>query len=203
MLKRAIDVIGGWAALVLFALPMLLIAIAIRVDSKGPVFFCQDRLGLRMQPFRMIKFRSMVDNAEHLGTGLFSYVGDPRITRAGHFLRKTSLDELPQIFNVLRGEMSLVGPRPPVTYELGPLEDYTYDMKQRFEVKPGITGLAQVSGRNNLTWPEKLVYDIRYVKMFRQKGIVLDISILCQTVWVVLTGRDTVEKKCANIEDTK
>jgi lipopolysaccharide/colanic/teichoic acid biosynthesis glycosyltransferase len=166
---------------------------AIRITSPGPVLFIQERIGLRGQVFRMLKFRTMIQNAEKMGTGLYSFEDDPRITRMGYMLRRNSLDELPQLFNVLVGSMSLVGPRPPVTYELGHWEDYTCEMRKRFEVKPGITGLAQVSGRNELNWDEKIAFDNEYVDRISKQGVWIDFVILWRTLWVVLAGRNTIE----------
>lgn len=193
MAKRLLDILGSAAGIVILSPLLLGLAIAIKLTSKGPVFFVQERIGLKGSVFKMLKFRSMVENAEHLGTGLFSHADDPRITRVGHFIRKTSLDELPQLFNVFGGSMSLVGPRPPVTYELGPFEDYTPVMRRRFDVKPGITGLAQVSGRNELEWDDKIVFDNQYVDQYEARGVLVDLVILIRTIGVVLSGRDTVE----------
>ena len=137
----------------------------------------------------------MVPNAERMGTGLFSYSDDPRITRVGKYLRMTSLDEIPQIINVLLGNMSLVGPRPPVTYELGEYKDFTDTMKIRFRVKPGITGLAQVSGRNDLEWNQKIFFDNIYVEKFERYGIFEDILLLIKTLFVVLFMKNIIEKK--------
>ena len=193
MLKRCLDICGACVAIVLFSPVLILVPIAILLTSPGGVVFVQKRLGLLGAEFRMLKFRSMVANAEKIGTGLFSYEDDPRITRVGRFLRASSLDELPQILNVLGGSMSLVGPRPPVTYELGPWEDYTPEMRRRFDVKPGITGLAQVSGRNELDWDTKVGFDNQYVDLYERQGVWIDLMILLRTVKVVLTGRDTIE----------
>jgi len=126
----------------------VLIAVAIKLDSRGPIFFKQERRTRNGRIFTMLKFRSMMVNAENIGTGLFSYDNDPRITRVGHFLRKTSLDELPQLLNVILGDISIVGPRPCVKYELGEYETLNKKYKKRFQVKGGITGLAQAKGRN-------------------------------------------------------
>lgn len=197
-MKRLLDIFGASVLIVLLAPFLLGIAFAIRLTSPGPAFFVQNRIGLRGQVYRMLKFRTMIPNAEKMGTGLFSFEADPRITRLGHILRRTSLDELPQLFNVLGGSMSLVGPRPPVTYELGPWEDYTPVMRKRFEVKPGITGLAQVSGRNDLNWDEKIAFDNDYVDRVARKGVLVDIAILWRTVVVVVTGRDTVEQSVSS-----
>ncbi len=193
MAKRLLDIVGSVLGLLVLGPVMIVIAIMIKATSAGPVFFAQDRIGLRGTHFSMLKFRSMVDNAEKQGTGLYSFAGDPRITRVGHVLRRKSLDELPQLINVLTGAMSLVGPRPPVTYELGPWEEYTPEMRKRFDVKPGITGLAQVSGRNDLEWDDKVVFDNRYVDLYVRWGVLIDLRILAQTVWVVLAGKNTVE----------
>lgn len=193
MMKRLLDVCGALTAIILLSPVLLTCALAIKVTSKGPVFFLQNRFGKDGVPFRMLKFRSMVDNAEKQGTRLYSYADDPRITRVGAILRRYSMDELPQLFNVIGGSMSLVGPRPPVVYELGPWEEYTDHMRKRFEVKPGITGLAQVSGRNELNWDMKIELDNTYVDLFGESGVLEDIKILLLTVWVVLVGRDTIE----------
>jgi lipopolysaccharide/colanic/teichoic acid biosynthesis glycosyltransferase len=198
MSKRILDIIGSCVGLLLFSPLLISIAILVKATSPGPVFFIQDRIGLKGKHFRMFKFRSMLNNAEKQGTGLFSFDDDPRVTRIGHVLRRKSLDELPQLINVLLGQMSLVGPRPPVTYELGPWEDYTPAMRKRFDMKPGITGLAQVSGRNSLDWDEKVVFDNQYVDLYARYGVVVDLRILVQTIGVVLSGSNTVQVEKAD-----
>ena len=195
MLKRLFDILGALIGLVLFAPVFLVAAVLIRMTSPGPVFFAQDRLGKDGRVFRMLKFRTMVDNAEQMGTGLFSYADDPRVTRVGHYLRIASLDEIPQFLNVLGGSMSIVGPRPPVTYELGDYRDFTPTMKVRFQVKPGITGLAQVSGRNDLDWDGKIRFDNIYVEKFRRWGVLYDLWIILRTIWVVVSARSTIETR--------
>lgn len=195
MAKRILDIACAICALILFSPLFLIIAIAIKATSSGPVFFIQDRLGKDCGVFRMFKFRTMVENAEKMGTGLFSYADDDRITKVGHILRKSSLDELPQFINVFLGTMSIVGPRPPVTYELGNIEDFTPEMKIRFKVKPGITGLAQISGRNDLDWDQKIKHDNLYVEKFQKWGALYDLGILFKTVWVVLSFKNTIEER--------
>lgn len=197
VVKRLFDMFVSFIGIVLFLPILLTLAILITIDSRGGIFFVQDRLGLNGSIFKMYKFRTMIKNAEKQGTGLFSYQQDPRVTTIGKWLRLTSLDELPQLFNVLKGDMSVVGPRPPVTYELGNYADFSPELKRRFVVKPGITGLAQVSGRNDLTWDEKVVFDNRYIEVFRQWGIFFDLCILAKTVSVVLSMRSVIEKQNA------
>lgn len=193
MLKRVLDVVGAAMALVMLLPVLLACALAVRLSSPGPVLFRQTRIGFKGTTFEMLKFRSMVQDAELSGTGLYSYSGDPRVTRLGNLLRKTSLDEMPQLFNVLVGDMSLVGPRPPVTYELGDWDDYTPEMRRRFDVRPGITGLAQVSGRNELDWDAKVAFDNLYVALYERCGVWVDLAVLLRTVYVVIAGRNTIE----------
>jgi exopolysaccharide biosynthesis polyprenyl glycosylphosphotransferase len=179
---------------VLFLAPALLgIALAVKATSRGPVFFRQERVGRDGQTFSMLKFRSMVPGADRLveeleavsdGNGvLFKKKDDPRITSVGRFIRRYSLDELPQLLNVVRGEMSLVGPRPPLPNEV---ERYGFDMHRRFLVKPGLTGLWQVSGRSDLSWDDSVRIDVRYVENW---SLTFDFMILWKTVGAVLRGR--------------
>ncbi|HOZ13756.1 MAG TPA: sugar transferase [Tenuifilaceae bacterium] len=192
-LKRVFDIVFS-VLLLLALLPFFIfIAIAILIDSKGPIFFKQPRLGLKGKVFNIYKFRSMVVGAERMGTGLFNYSNDPRVTKVGRFLRDYSLDELPQLFNILKGDMSFVGPRPPVTYELGDYKNFDGLLKQRFIMKPGVTGLAQINGRNELSWDEKIVFDNKYITDFRRFGILLDIKILFITVFKVLRNEGSHE----------
>ncbi len=187
-LKRFFDLTA--AALFLFLLSplLLLVALLIRFGSKGPAFFKQPRLGQNGRVFDIYKFRTMVDGAEGLGSGVFTSRSDPRVTPLGHLLRRTSLDELPQLINVLKGEMSFVGPRPPVPYHPYPYADYSAEQKLRFSVRPGITGYAQVVGRNRIKWDERIRYDVQYV---RNWSLGLDAQILARTFRVV-GGRDGV-----------
>lgn len=177
-------------------MPLLVgIGAAIRIDSKGPVIFAQRRLTKNGRIFRMYKFRSMVVNAEKMGTGLFNYKNDPRVTKVGRFLRNTSLDELPQLINVFRGDISIVGPRPAVVHELGDYETLNRKYKKRFSVKGGITGLAQVRGRNENSWDEKVTLDNQYIDEFEKKGILLDITIMAETVAKVYRRSDIYEER--------
>ena len=194
ILKRTFDLIIAVAILALLWPLLLLISALIKLESQGPVLFIQDRIGKGGAVFRMYKFRTMVANAEHTGTVLCSYPGDPRVTKVGRYLRAASLDELPQLYNVVMGSMSIVGPRPAVTYELGDYTTLTDPMKIRFKVKPGITGLAQISGRNALDWSQKIALDNMYVERFARLGILEDIAIAIRTVWVMLSMRNVVEQ---------
>ncbi|QDS87037.1 UDP-glucose:undecaprenyl-phosphate glucose-1-phosphate transferase [Rosistilla ulvae] len=200
MLKRIFDIVFASAILTACAPLFALIAILTKLDSNGPVFFVQDRLGLNGEVFSMFKFRTMVKDAEQTGTGLFSYSDDSRITRVGRVLRMTSLDELPQFINVVMGTMSVVGPRPPVTYELGDYQNFSDWQKMRFTVKPGLTGLAQVSGRNALTWEQKIQFDNEYVREFDRSGMRYDAVLILRTIWVVATLQSVVETRRAEDE---
>jgi len=181
ILKRLIDICGSLFGLVILSPLFIIIAISIKLTSEGPVIFKQERLGKDGKVFKIYKFRTMVVNAENIGDGLtIKSESDSRITKVGRILRKTSLDELPQLFNVLVGHMSLVGPRPPVTYH--PYDGYnSYPnwAKKRFKMRPGITGLAQVTVRNSVTWDERIKIDNEYIDKFY---ILLDIKILFMTI---------------------
>ncbi len=166
---------------------LLAVAAAVKLDSKGPVIFKQERLGKDGKTFEMYKFRSMCVGAEHMGTGQYSYKGDSRVTRVGKVIRATSLDELPQFINILKGDMSFIGPRPTLTYHPWRLEEYSDAQRRRFEVRPGITGLAQVHGRKAIDWNDRIKYDVEYVDKL---SLGLDCKILFQTVWNVLTMKD-------------
>lgn len=183
--KRTFDIVISFVALI-FLLPLfLIIAILIKLTSEGPVFFLQERIGLRGQVFKIIKFRTMIVNAEHIGDGIrVRFENDSRITKVGRFLRATSLDELPQLLNVIAGSMSICGPRPPVTYvPYQGYDNYPDEMKKRFEMRPGITGLAQATVRNSATWSERISIDLQYVKNY---SLLLDIKVMALTIKRVL-----------------
>ena len=194
-IKRLFDIVSsGLLALILTPL-WIIVTIWIKTDSKGPVFFRQGRRTKNGRVFNMLKFRSMVVSAEQMGAGLFNYENDPRVTKVGRFLRNTSIDELPQLFNILKGDMSVVGPRPCVTYELGDFETLNKRYKKRFEVKAGLTGLAQVKGRNDISWDEKVGYDNQYVDEFKRIGVIEDIKILFESAIKVFKKEDIYENK--------
>lgn len=185
-LKRVLDVFISLIGLLLLAIPFTLIALAIKLDSKGPVFFRQERVGKDCKIFKTWKFRTMIEGAVHLGLGYNVARYDPRITRVGRFLREWGLDELPQLINVLKGEMSLVGPRPTLKYQV---EHYNDFQRRRLLMKPGITSLAVISGRNRLPWKKRIELDVWYVDHW---SLWLDIKILFRTLWVVLIKREGV-----------
>lgn len=181
--KRLLDLVIGVPALLVSLPLMTVLAIWVRLDSRGPALFRHGRVGLNGKPFRVNKFRTMVVNAEQMGTGLKVTANDARITTAGRFLRRTSLDELPQLFNVVGGSMSLVGPRPTVAAQV---ERYNDEQRGRLRARPGVTGLAQVRGRNSLPWSKRIAFDLEYVNNW---SLGKDLLIMLRTFAVVL-GRD-------------
>jgi lipopolysaccharide/colanic/teichoic acid biosynthesis glycosyltransferase len=181
-LTRALDVVLAAALLAVTAPLLALAALAIRLESRGPVFYRQLRVGRDGQPFELWKLRTMVPGAESMGAGIYVVEGDPRITRTGRLLRRFSLDELPNLVNVLRGEMSIVGPRPTVQEQV---DRYTDRQRRRLEVRPGITGWAQINGRTSLPWPERIELDVWYVD---HRSAWLDLRILAKTIRLLATG---------------
>lgn len=185
--KRFCDIVISLLGLIVLSPLMLIVAIAIKVESKGPVLFKQTRLGKGGREFQIYKFRSMCEGAENMGTGQYSFAGDMRVTKVGRFIRATSIDELPQFINILKGEMSLVGFRPPLTYHPWKLEEYTDEQLRMFEVRPGITGWAQVNGRKHTEWHERIKLNVYYVD---HMSLLLDIKILFLTVFKVVKNED-------------
>jgi lipopolysaccharide/colanic/teichoic acid biosynthesis glycosyltransferase len=182
VIRRAVDVAVSATALALSS-PLLLVAVvAIRLESRGPAIYRQRRIGEHGRPFDVLKLRTMVDGAESIGAGLAVNENDSRITRMGALLRRTSLDELPNLLNVLRGEMSLIGPRPTIPVQVA---QYTPRQRGRLAIKPGITGWAQVHGRASLPWSERIELDLHYIE---HRSLALDLRILWRTPAMVLGG---------------
>mgnify|MGYP000934327065 CR=1 FL=1 len=201
-IKRLFDIVSSGILLVLISPLLIIISIGIIIDSKGPILFKQERRTKNGRIFIIYKFRSMIVNAEKVGTGLFNYENDYRITKIGRILRSTSLDELPQLINILKGDMSVVGPRPCVTFELGDYETLNTKFKKRFQVKAGLTGWAQVKGRNNISWLNKVSYDNEYVDLLARRGIFIDIHILVLSLIKVFKKENLYENKInENISD--
>ncbi|MBQ6677892.1 MAG: sugar transferase [Clostridia bacterium] len=187
VVKRALDILIAFLSLVILSPVLLITAIAVKIDSKGPALFKQTRLGRGGKEFKILKFRSMVVNAEHTGSGVYSGKDDARVTKVGKFIRKTSIDELPQVINILAGQMSLIGPRPPLTYHPWPIEEYTDEQKRMFEVRPGITGWAQVNGRKDVEWNRRIEMNVWYVD---HVSFILDLKIFFMTIFKVATNAD-------------
>ena len=192
--KYIFDLLAGVLGLIVLSPVLLVVSCAIIINDPGPVFFKQKRIGKDGKTFEILKFRTMVQNAEKIGDGLVVQTeDDPRITKVGRLLRKTSLDELPQLLNILKGEMSLIGPRPPVTYHpYNGYESYPEKAKLRFKMRPGITGLAQVEKRNSATWDERIEIDIKYVENF---SLLLDIKIFFKTFSSMKYTEEYTEQK--------
>lgn len=204
--KRFLDVTASFLGLVLLSPLLLAVSILIKIDSRGPVIFRQKRIGRNGKIFEIYKFRSMCVGAEKTGSGVYSGKGDARVTRIGKILRATSIDELPQLLNILKGEMSFVGPRPPLTYHPWKYEEYTDFQKRMFEVRPGITGWAQVNGRKDVEWHKRIELNVWYVD---HMSLLLDIKIMFMTAFKVLTNADnensgaTVNKSTEPSNDAK
>ncbi len=188
-LKRLFDVFVSVVALIILLPLFLIIAILIKIDSKEPVFFRQERIGKNGEPFYILKFRTMIEGAVDKGLGYTVAQNDERITRIGKFLRKWGIDEFPQLINVLKGEMSLVGPRPTLRYQV---EKYTDFQKKRLQVKPGITSWALIHGRNLLSWEERIKYDVWYIENW---SLWLDIKIILKTFYLIFIKQEGVYGK--------
>ncbi len=185
VIKRVIDFTLSLIGLVVLAVPMLIVALIIRLDSEGPVIFKQDRLGYKGKVYKMYKFRSMCVDAEK--GGVYSDKSDTRVTKVGKFIRATSIDELPQLLNVLKGDCALVGFRSPLTYHPWPWEEYTEEQKKMFNVRPGITGWAQVNGRKTVEWNNRIEMNVWYAE---NCSFALDVKILFMTFFKVLRNDD-------------
>lgn len=186
-LKRTFDILISGIAIIVLALPMLIVAVAIKIDDPGPAIFKQERLGKNGKVYKILKFRSMCLNAENMGSGVYSGKDDLRVTKIGRILRATSIDELPQLINILKGEMSFIGPRPPLTYHPWPIEEYTDEQKKMFNVRPGITGWAQINGRKGVEWHKRIELNVWYVENL---SFLLDIKIFFKTIFKVLSNAD-------------
>ncbi len=186
-LKRFLDVVISVIALIVASPFMLITAVLIKLESPGPVIFKQQRLGKGGKVFWIYKFRSMCVGAEKTGSGVYSGKGDARVTKVGRIIRATSIDELPQLINILKGDMSIIGPRPPLTYHPWPVEEYTQEQFRMFELRPGITGWAQTHGRKDVEWNKRIELNVWYVD---NVSLWLDIKILFMTVFKVLANAD-------------
>ena len=188
-IKRMLDVVIATLTLIILSPLMAFTAAAVKLESDGPAIFKQDRLGLNGKVFKIYKFRSMCQGAEHTGTGVYSGADDMRVTKVGKIIRATSIDELPQLFNILKGDMSFIGPRPPLTYHPWNISEYTKEQLHMFDVRPGITGWAQVNGRKDVEWHKRIELNCWYVD---HMSFWLDIKILFTTVIKVLKNEDNV-----------
>ncbi len=190
--KRAMDIFISLMALIILSPVLLITAVLIKLESKGPVIFKQDRLGKGAKVFKIYKFRSMCVGAEHTGSGVYSGKGDARVTRIGRIIRATSIDELPQLVNILKGDMSLIGPRPPLTYHPWPVEEYTEDQLRMFSVRPGVTGWAQVNGRKDVEWNKRIQLNCWYTENL---SFWLDLKIFFISIFKVFTNADNENTK--------
>lgn len=187
--KRFLDIILSFLGIVILSPVFLFTAAAIKLDSPGEIIFKQQRIGLNGKVFNIYKFRSMCVGAEKTGTGQYSFKGDPRVTKVGKVIRALSIDELPQFFNILKGEMSIIGPRPTLTYHPWKFEDYTNEQKKRFLVRPGVTGLAQINGRKDISWDKRIEYDIEYIE---NMSFFNDFKIFFKTIIKILMRADNI-----------
>ena len=197
-IKRLFDNILSLIGILIGGIPMLIVALLVKLESPGPALFCQERIGLNGKIFKIYKFRSMCVGAEK--GGVYSDNRDSRVTKVGRIIRATSLDELPQFFNVLKGDMSFIGPRPPLTYHPWPYEQYTDFQRRMFEVRPGITGWAQTHGRKDVEWNRRVELNVWYVG---NVSLWLDLKILFLTVFKVLTNADNENKGATVTAETE
>jgi lipopolysaccharide/colanic/teichoic acid biosynthesis glycosyltransferase len=185
VIRRAFDIVVAGSALIVLSPLFVLGAIAVKLESRGGAIYRQRRVGLHGREFDVLKLRTMVSGAEHMGAGMAVNAGDSRITRVGAFLRRTSLDEIPNLVNVLRGDMAIIGPRPTIPVQVA---QYTDRQRGRLDIRPGITGWAQVNGRASLPWSERIELDLWYIE---HRSWRLDVNILIRTVRMVLGGEGT------------
>lgn len=188
--KRLFDITISMIGLIITSPILLITATVIKLESPGPIIFKQERLGLKGKVFKIYKFRSMCVDAEK--GGVYEKKGDPRVTKVGKFIRKTSIDELPQFVNILKGEMSLIGPRPALTYHPWPYNEYTEEQKRMFHVRPGVTGWAQVNGRKEVEWPRRIELNVEYVD---KMSLYFDLMIFFKTIFKVLRMEDNLNVK--------
>ena len=188
-IKRILDLIAAALFLIILSPLLLLTSLVIKITSRGPVIFKQERIGTGGKVFTIYKFRSMRVGAEHTGSGVYSEEGDDRVTPVGRFIRATSIDELPQLINILVGDMSFIGPRPPLTYHPWTIDKYSAEQLRMFEVRPGITGWAQVHGRKCVEWNERIRMNIWYIDHL---SFGLDLKIIFKTIACVFTNSDNV-----------
>ena len=181
------DIAVSGAGLIITSPILLLTALLIKIDSPGKVLFMQERIGKDGKVFKIAKFRSMCTGAEHTGSGVYSGKDDARVTRVGKFIRATSIDELPQLYNILKGDMSLIGPRPPLTYHPWTIDKYTEEQLHMFDVRPGITGWAQIHGRKSVEWNKRIELNVWYV---RHISFWLDLKIFFMTFLKILRNDD-------------
>lgn len=200
--KRASDVIISVLMLIALSPILLIVAILIKLESKGPAIFKQERIGLNGKVFNIYKFRSMCVGAEKMGSGQYSFKGDSRVTRIGKIIRTLSIDELPQLVNIIKGDMSLIGPRPVLTYHPWKFNEYSNEQKKRFTVRPGVTGLAQINGRKALDWNERIKFDIYYTENL---SLLLDIDIFFKTIIKIIcaSNNENTKETIINSEQSK
>lgn len=198
--KRLLDISLSIVMLLITSPILLIVAVAIKIESPGPVIFKQTRLGRYGKPFTIYKFRSMCINAEKTGTGQYSFKNDPRVTKVGRIIRALSIDELPQLINIIKGDMSLIGFRPPLTYHPWPFEKYTEEQKKMFNVRPGITGWAQIHGRKDVQWSDRIEMGIYYAE---NVSFLLDLRIFFITIWKVVSNADNENTSITVQEEEK
>lgn len=195
--KRLFDFLFSLLVLIIISPILLIVAIAIKIESPGPVIFKQTRLGRYGKPFTIYKFRSMCVGAEKKGSGQYSFKGDSRVTKVGRIIRGLSIDELPQLINIMKGDMSLIGFRPPLTYHPWTYEEYTDEQRKMFNVRPGVTGWAQIHGRKDVMWVDRIEMNVYYAENI---SFLLDLRIFFSTIWKVLSNADN-ENKIATAQE--